>query len=393
MRICYLADGRYIHAHRWLRYFSNHGHEMSLFSFAPMTQQHIDAVENTGAKYLGELTPFHLKRFWLTTAQISRLRRFLRTEQIDVLHSHFVGVNAWYGALSRFHPTVVTVMGGDILGQDWKPGPDIRERWLTPFALRNADLITCWSNALIDVVRQYSGPDIPIEVVHGGVDLERFSFNGSRPQYLLDRLRLPHDARVILSPRLMRPLYNLDQIAAAADAVCVAVPETYFVFTVLLEAKDTPYEAQVRDIFSRGSVSERVRFVGAIPHDEMADYYRLAAVTVSIPSSDGTPMSVLESMACGTPVLVSRIPNYDSQYIEDQKTVLMVDQRDSGAVAAGLIRLLQDRSLAQRLAAEAELRVTSSASHESQMAKMNQLYDRVARERKPLDRIYRISHD
>ena len=378
MHICYLADGRYIHAHRWLRYFSNHGHEMALLSFAPMNRHHIDAVEKAGAKYLGELGPFYLKRFWRTSAEISRLRRLLRAEKIDVLHSHFVGVNAWYAVLSRFHPAVITVMGGDILGENWKPGPDIRERWLTPLALRNADLITCWSEKLIPVVRRYSGPQVPIEVIHGGVELERF-FPAPRPQYLLDRLNLPPGARVILSPRLMRPLYNLDQIALAAESVCAAVPDAYFIFAVLPEAKDEAYEARVREIFSRATASDRVRFTGAIPHDEMADYYRLADVTVSIPSSDGTPMSVLESMACGTPVLVSRIPNYDPHYIEDQKTVLMADQNDSAAVATALIRLLQDSSLAQSLAAEAQRRVESTGSYESQMARMNELYHRLSR--------------
>ncbi len=378
MRICYLADGRYIHSHRWLRYFSNHGHQTFLFSFEPLTPSNIDAVENAGAKYLGELSPFHLKRFWRTTAQISRLRRLLREEKIEVVHSHFVGVNAWYAALSRFHPTVITVMGGDILGEDWKPGPDIRERCLTPFALRNADLITCWSNKLIPVVRRYTRPEVPIEVIHGGVELERF-FPGPRPQYLLERLGLPKTARVILSPRLMKPLYNLDTIASAAEQVCAAVPETYFVFAVLPAGKDDSYEVKVREILERGAVKDRVRYVGSIPHDEMADYYRLADVTVSIPSSDGTPMSVLESMACGTPVLVSRIPNYDAHYIEDQKTVMMADQTDPGAVATAIIRLLQDPALAQGLAAEAKRRVVESASYDSQMAKMNELYEKVAR--------------
>ncbi|HJT26290.1 MAG TPA: glycosyltransferase family 4 protein [Pyrinomonadaceae bacterium] len=373
MRICYLADGRYIHARRWLRYFSDRGHEMSLLSFAPVTQQDIDGLEQAGARYFGELSPFHLKRFWRTAAQISRLRKLLREEKIDVLHSHFVGVNAWYGALSQFHPAVITVMGGDILGEDWEPGPDIRERWLTPYALRNADLITCWSNKLVPIVRRFSGPEVPIEVVHGGVELERFS-PGPRPQYLLDRLNLPATARVILSPRLMRPLYNLDKLAIAAQSVCAAVPEAYFVFAVVPVATEEAYEAEVRDIFARGDANDRVRFVGAIPHDEMADYYRLADVTVSIPSSDGTPMSVLESMACGTPVLVSRIPNYDSHYIEENKTVLMVDPKDPAALATALTRLLQDRSLAQSLASEAERRVRLSGSYESQMAKMNELY-------------------
>jgi len=90
-------------------------------------------------------------------------------------------------------------------------------------------------------------------------------------------------------------------------------------------------------------------------------------------------MSVLESMACGTPVIVSRIPNYDAHYIEDQKTVLMVDQTDPDAIATTLVRLLQDPALAQHLGAEAKQRVVASASYESQMAKMNELYEQVSR--------------
>jgi glycosyltransferase involved in cell wall biosynthesis len=177
----------------------------------------------------------------------------------------------------------------------------------------------------------------------------------------------------------MRPLYNLDKIASAAATVCAAVPEAYFVFAVLPVSTDEAYRAKVQEIFSQGSARDRVRFVGPISHDEMPDYYRLADVTISIPSSDGTPMSVLESMACGTPVIVSRIPNYDAHYIEDQKTVLMVDQTDPDAIATTLVRLLQDPALAERIAAEAKQRVVASASYESQMAKMNELYEQVSR--------------
>jgi glycosyltransferase involved in cell wall biosynthesis len=57
----------------------------------------------------------------------------------------------------------------------------------------------------------------------------------------------------------------------------------------------------------------------------------------------------------------------------------MADQTDPGAVATALIRLLQDPALAQGLAAEAKRRVVESASYESQMAKMNELYEKVAR--------------
>ena len=372
MRICYLADGRYIHAHRWLQFFSARGHQMSLFSFAPMQPNHVAAVEDAGAKYLGELSTFHLKRFWRTASEIRRVRAMLREEKIDIVHSHFLGANAWYGALSGFHPAIITVMGGDILGEDWRPGSDIRERWLTPYALRKADLITCWSRKLVNVVKRYSRPDVPVEVIHGGVDTERFQ-RGPKSLPLREQLQIPAAAKVILSPRLMRPLYNLDKIALAAESIWTVEPETYFLFAVLPEAKDFAYEQRVREILSRDR-RDRVRFLDAIQHDEMPDYYRLADVTVSIPSSDGTPMSVLESLACGTPVVVSDIENYDRDYIERDQTALFADPQDAQSVATAVLRLLREPGLANNLASEGRRRVEAIGSYKSQMSKMEQLY-------------------
>ncbi len=377
MRICYLADGRYVHTHKWLRYFSERGNEMHLLSFAPMTPEHVRAVEEAGGHYHGELANFHVKRFWLTIGGVLSLRRLLRRERIDVLHCHFLGRNAWFAALTRFRPLVLTVMGGDVTGPDWRPGRELRERYLTPRALRSADLVTCWSSKLTDVVRRYTRPEVPVEVIHGGVDLKRFS-PGPRPQYLLDRWGLPSNARVVLSPRLMRPLYNLDLIAKAARKVCAEQSETYFLFAVLPEAKDEAYEAHVRKIVADDPVTaEHVRFIGAIPHEEMCDHYRLADVTVSVPSTDGTPMSVLESMACATPVVVSRIPDYDPHYIEPGRTVLDAPTDDSVALADAILRLTRDRELATRLTAEARKRVEETGSYEAQMSRMERLYNQL----------------
>ena len=370
MRICYLADGRYVHTHRWLRFFSERGHQTSLLSFAAVQPAHIEAVESAGARYLGELEGLHVKRFWRTTGQIARLKKLFREEKIDIVHSHFLGVNSWYAALSGFHPNVVTVMGGDILGENWRPGPDIRERWLTPFALRKADLITCWSSRLTSVVKRYSRPDTPIEVIHGGVDVKQFS-PAAAPRDLRDELRIPADAKIILSPRLMKPLYNLDKIALAARAIWPHVPNAYFLFAVSADDKNFDYERKVRGMLGD---DQRVRFMESIPHERMGDFYRLADVTISIPGSDGTPLSVLESLACGTPVLVSNIPNYDPDYIEAEKTVLMAESNDVASIVSSLTRMLSDATLRQTLASEGRRRVEAYGSYKAQMTRMEDLY-------------------
>jgi 1,2-diacylglycerol 3-alpha-glucosyltransferase len=115
---------------------------------------------------------------------------------------------------------------------------------------------------------------------------------------LLEQWKLPPNAKVVLSPRLLRSLYNIDTIATAAREVCAAFPNVYFLFAFLRDAVDKDYENRVRaTVEADPFTSERVRFIGEIPHEEMADYYRLADVIVSIPSHDGTALSVLESMA------------------------------------------------------------------------------------------------
>jgi len=172
----------------------------------------------------------------------------------------------------------------------------------------------------------------------------------------------------------MRPLSNITTIARAAEYVCKQVPEAVFVFTAPGEQRDSKYENEVRDILNANGLQDRARFVKAIPHDEIADYYRLAAVTVLIPSTDGTPLTALESMACGTPVVCGDIPDYDAKYFENGKTVLMADIADSSSVADAIVALLKQDELAANLASEAHARVVKFGSYESQMSRMEQLY-------------------
>lgn len=376
MRICYLADGRYIHTRRWMSFFKSRGHDMHLVSFVPLEPTHVRALEDIGVKYHGHIGAFHIKRFWLTLRDLKFLKRVLRHEQIDILHSHFLGSNSWYAALSNFHPLVLTIMGGgDVRGPDWKPTGN-RERLLTPHALRRADLVTSWSKVMADTVRTFCRPGTPIEIIHGGVDLSRFH-PGSDPYYLREKWKLPADAKIVFSPRLMRPLSNITQIAAAAGEVLKKSPNTFFIFAAPGEEREEAYESEVRDALRKAGAAGNVRFIGSIPHEEMADHHRLADVTVSIPSTDGTPMTALESMACGTPVIAGAIQDYDTRYFEPGETVLTAGIGNTSELSDALIKMLLDSDTAARISATAQKRVREYGSYETQMSRMEELYNRL----------------
>jgi glycosyltransferase involved in cell wall biosynthesis len=376
MRICYFADGRSIHTQRWMKYFSGHGHEMYLISYAPMSDENIAAMKAINVKVIGTVGNFHVKKFWLTLRDLRFVRSVLKRERIDILHSHFLGTNVWYGALSGFHPHLISVMGGDVTGENWKPTSSPQEKMLTPYALRNADHVSAWGPVLASRIRPYVRDGTEVEIVHGGVDLKSFR-HGPEGVSLRERLEIPDDAKVVFSPRLIRRLYNIDTIAHAASIVCKAFPNICFVIALPETILDSRFIAEIRDIFAGGAARDAVRFVPTIKYEEMPDYFRLAAVSVSIPDTDGLGLAILESMACGTPTVIGNLSDYDKEFFEHEKTTLMVDVKDPQSVADAVLRYLTDAQLAENIANEARRRVEETGGYEFQMEKMDAIYHKV----------------
>jgi len=349
---------------------------MQYISYQPVTEIQIKEIENSGAQFLGEVGPFHVKRFWKTLHDLRWLKKTLAAHRIDVLHCHFLGVNTWYAALANHHPLVITVMGGgDVVGPDWRPQGRVAG-YLTPFALRRADLITSWSPLMAEVVRPYCREETPIVPLHGGINLDVF-YPGERPDYLYSRWDLPSGAPIIFSPRLMRPLSNLDRLAAAFIRLHDQIPEAYILFAYPVQDAVQDYDRRVREMLSNSPAADRVRFIGTVPHHEMADHYRLASLTVSIPSTDGTPMSVLESLACGTPAVIGDLPDYDRYYFDPNSTVLAADPQNPIAITDAMFRLLREPGLAEKLTAEGKHRVAARGSYEAQMSLLASHYEKL----------------
>jgi glycosyltransferase involved in cell wall biosynthesis len=184
---------------------------------------------------------------------------------------------------------------------------------------------------------------------------------------------------IVYSPRLIRKLSNIDKIAEAAGIITKSVPSAKFIFSSPKAGQESNYLKRIREIFDSLGTGEYARFVEEIPHSEIADFFRLADVTVSIPSTDGTPMTVLESMACGTPTVIGNLPDYDKEYFENDRTTLMVDVNDSNEIAGAITRLLTDDGLTSRLTTEARRRVVETGGYEYQMGKMERIYESLVR--------------
>jgi teichuronic acid biosynthesis glycosyltransferase TuaC len=100
------------------------------------------------------------------------------------------------------------------------------------------------------------------------------------------------------------------------------------------------------------AVRERVRFLGAVPQDRLADYYGAADALVLASSREGWPNVLLEAMACGTPVVATRVGGTPEIVAAPEAGVLAGEPSERGIVEAlqRLLRNYPDREATRRYA-------------------------------------------
>lgn len=374
LRILGIADAGASHTHKWANYFARQQHNVHLVSYVPLLPDPTRALDPLVTVERWNLPNFHLKRPWITIGALLRLRRIIADWRPDIVQVHFLGAGAWYAALAGSQPLAVWVMGGDLLGSTWQPR-SLRERVLSPLTLRRARLVLCWSPNLLAMVQPFISPSIPGEVVVGGVDTEVFR---RRPtEGLRAELGLDPDAFVILSPRLMWPLYNIEAIVRALPQVLKEQPRARLLIMRYRATSYPDYALFLEAEVARLGLQPFVRFLPEIANSEMPAYLSLADCVVSIPETDGTPMAVMEALACGTPSLILDLPNYDSALFQDGRTVLRVPLRSPEGLAKSIVTLAANPDLRSRLGREGRRLVEERVGYTSEMRRLEGLYQRL----------------
>ena len=179
---------------------------------------------------------------------------------------------------------------------------------------------------------------------------------------------------VVFSPRSFRSLYNLESVVSAFASVLSQVPNA-----VLLMKNyngDADYTHAIKKSIDDLGISESVRILDDIPYERMRDLYRISTVTVSVPLSDSTPMSVLEAMSCGSVPIVSDLPAL-REWVQDGWNGYLVPPRDAKHLAARIIDVLKHPEIAAEWARRNRKLVEEKANQAAHMGYMTDIYRKV----------------
>jgi glycosyltransferase involved in cell wall biosynthesis len=212
-----------------------------------------------------------------------------------------------------------------------------------------------------------------VRLIHWGVDCRLFRPDGVGLS-LRASLGVSADTTIVLCPRALAPVYDIETVLKALAMVAQTEPD---VVLLLLEFNARPdYREQIDGWITQWGLRERVRFLPRVETQrDMADLYRLATVVLSLPLSDSLSLTVLESLACGTPVVVSDLPAYHD-WVVDGDVGYRVPVQDSAAAADAVLRLVRAGERARlAMGAQGRARVVSRASLDQQMQAATDLYE------------------
>jgi glycosyltransferase involved in cell wall biosynthesis len=167
------------------------------------------------------------------------------------------------------------------------------------------------------------------------VDLDRYGV-GPKPAELARRLGIEGKTILMTVGRLstLERYKGFDEIIEALPDVARKIPNIIY-----LVCGEGPDRERLQNKAEALGVGSRVLFAGFIPEEQKADYYRLADAYVMPSRGEGFGIVFLEAMACGIPVLGSRVDG-SREALLDGKLGLIVDPSDRNELIAGILQTL-----------------------------------------------------
>lgn len=248
----------------------------------------------------------------------------------DLIDAHYFypdGVAAALLARWFRKPLVITARGSDVNVIAEHALPRRLMRWASQQASASVGV----SAALAQRLRDIGAPPDRVHVLRNGVDTERFA-----PQ-LEARQRLGVQcAPLLLSVGNLLPVKRHGLVIEALALLRPDFPQAR-----LAIVGGGPLQAELAAKAAALGLADAVQMVGAVSQDRLVSWYGAADLLVLASSREGWPNVLLESMACGTPVLASRVGGVPE--IVNNPAIGMSAVFDTPAALAGALRLAMEQ--------------------------------------------------
>jgi glycosyltransferase involved in cell wall biosynthesis len=227
------------------------------------------------------------------------------------------------------------------------------KKWVEQRVYNRCDRFITLSQAFADVlIRDYKIAPAKIQVIPGGINTDAFQMTYSRRQ-ARTQMNFPVDRPILFTPRRLVQRMGIDVLLDALVQVKQQVPNVWLAIAGKGKQREA-LEQKAQDL----GLAHHVQFLGYVPDADLPICYQAADLTV-VPSQslEGFGLVLLESLACGTPVLSTPVGGMPEVLLPFDVNLVTADVTVN-AIADRLVMLLTNASMLPDRAACREYAVT-----------------------------------
>lgn len=283
---------------------------------------------------------------------------FSKSHPVTLIHAHSGDVSAWASLVAaRQHgiPLVVTYHGSEVHDglvnrrKGWQMCRDV---------FKYAELNLPVGRELESILRRHADPQGQCETLLLGVDQSRF-FPSSKKQ---------KDGSVLFVGHVQQAKGIFD-LLIAWKKVKIVCPNA--VLTVVgSDFSDGEFSKRVGSL----DIADSVRMLGPLPNQTIPDVMRESSLFCLPSYGEGTPVSIMEAMSCGLPIVATRVGGIPDVVCHNQ-TGLLVDKGDFDGLAQALISLLSKPAELTRLSQAARMFACEHFNGEKSADRLVKLYE------------------
>jgi L-malate glycosyltransferase len=361
MKILLLGDGGSAHIQKWVSSLAQKNVEIGLFSlnhfnesvyknFPGVTILNNPVYKNSNSVFT-KLN--YLKNTGLLKKQISLYKP-------DVLHAHYATSYGTLGAKSGFSPYVVSVWGSDVY--DF-PKKSLLHKKIVKKVFAKADFICSTSECMKTETKKYTQKHI--EVIPFGVDTNILKPEGNKS--------LAKNEITIGIIKSLEPNYRVDVLIKAFDILVKANPAKKLKLLIVGDGtKMTEYKKLAVDL----DISDKVKFTGKVPHAEVAKYHNEIDIFASLSLKESFGVSLVEAMACGTPVVASDAEGF-TEVMGDESCGIIVKKIFPEEVAKSIKQYIETPAMAKEKTLNARKRVLEKYDWNKNVEQMLSVYQKL----------------
>ncbi len=271
---------------------------------------------------------------WMASGTWETVRRLHAEKPFDLIDAHYAYPDGYAATVigERLKiPVVITARGTDI--NLFSRMPLIRPKIVQ--ALNRAAGVIAVSEALKTRMVELGTPPEKIAVIRNGIDREVF-FPRDRDDARL-RLGLDPEDRILLAVAALAPVKGIDRLIAAMALLKAAEPGSRLKLLVIGEGTERrALESQISNLNLQGCV----RLLGAKHQNELADWYSAADLFCLASHREGCPNVVVESLACGLPVVAANVGGV-AELLSSQTCGQLISVPNAENFAAGIQTALE----------------------------------------------------